>query len=205
MFFVVFFPPSWGRVGLVNGLQRGFCTENEAGQSGATEPGMCGMSSGSSRAISITQPAIKATRAQSPGNWLKATQTRGFLPRCRSRFPTDVCGLPKEPRQTAFAPSSNPVTLVGGGLVCLPNAMTTWGHEQRTCSATTAWVSVTHVSCAESVSWLVAGPLWLKQGLWKTGCPPLHSCPRSNEIVVKSTTLQLRSPDVRIRSTKLHT
>lgn len=125
MFFVVSPPPlSWGRVGLVNRLQRGFCTENEAGQSGATEPGMCGMSSGRSRAISITQPAIKATRAQSPGNWLKATQTQGFLPRCRSRFPTDVCGLPKEPRQTAFAPRAATPSL--GLVTALYVSLTPW-------------------------------------------------------------------------------
>lgn len=90
----------WGRAGLVNCLERGFCTKNEAGQSGATQLGMCGMSSGSSRAISITQPVIKATRAQSPGNWLKATQSCGFLPQCCWR----VCGLPKKnSKQTAFA------------------------------------------------------------------------------------------------------
>lgn len=64
--------PNWGRADLVNCLERGFYTKNEAGQSGPTQLGMCGMSSGSSRAISITQPVIKATRAQSPGNWLKA-------------------------------------------------------------------------------------------------------------------------------------
>lgn len=97
MFFVVFFPPSWGRVGLVNRLQRGFCTENEAGQSGATEPGMCGMSSGSSRAISITQPAIKATRAQSPGNWLKATQTQGSYPGAARVFPQMFVDSQKNP------------------------------------------------------------------------------------------------------------
>lgn len=88
-----FFPLRRG--GLVNCLKRGFCAENEAGQSGATQLGTCGMSFGSSRPISITQAAIKATGAQSPGNWLKASQTHEFQPWC-CLVSADVCGLPKK-------------------------------------------------------------------------------------------------------------
>lgn len=140
MFLLLFFSPSGGRVGLVNHLQRGFCTENEAGQSGATQLGMCGMSSGSWWAISITQPAIKATRAQSPGTWLKVTQTQGFLPRCRLRFSADVCGLLKELQQTAFAPSPWLVTAVC--IYVMP-----WQPGAWSGSETAARVSLTRVTC----------------------------------------------------------